>query len=185
MRKDALVTASQLILEIEKAAKKEKEHKTVATVGVFEVSPGAMNVVPGLVEFKVDIRGLNKDSKERIITEFENQCKVLQKKKGITINIEIISTEDPVPLDKWIQEQLKLACREINIEPLLIPSGAGHDALNLADLCPTGLIFIPSYKGISHNPEEFSKIDDLVTGADVLEKVVSRLANIREGETIL
>lgn len=182
MRKDALVAAAQLVLEIEKAAKKEKKYKTVATVGVFDVSPGAMNVVPGMVQFKVDIRGLDNDSKQRVIKEFERECRVLQKQSDIKIHTEVMSKEEPVHLDKGIQEQLKLACRDKNVEPLLIPSGAGHDAMNMAALCPTGLIFIPSYKGISHNPEEYSETDDLVTGVDVLEAAVTRLAISKEGE---
>ncbi|ASN06204.1 M20 family metallo-hydrolase [Virgibacillus necropolis] len=180
MRKDALVAAAQLVLEIEKAAKKEKKYKTVATVGVFDVSPGAMNVVPGMVQLKVDIRGLDNNSKQRVITEIEYQCKSIQRCKDIEIKMETISKEEPVHLDKEIQEQLKWACEDIKVEALLIPSGAGHDAMNMANLCPTGLLFIPSYKGISHNPEEYSDIDDLVTGVDVLERVVTRLAVTKE-----
>lgn len=182
-RKDALVAASELVLAIETIAKKEKEQKTVATVGVFEVLSGAMNVVPGHVQFKVDIRGLQVDSKQRIIHYLRERSEHLEQHRGVAINIDVISDEKPVLLDQTMQDILKQACYDTGVDPVIIPSGAGHDAMNMSFLCPTGLIFIPSRHGISHNPAEFSSISDLQKGVDVLERAVLRLANeeTREG----
>ncbi|SDJ52985.1 Zn-dependent hydrolase [Salimicrobium halophilum] len=180
IRKDALSAASRLVLKIEEAAKQESSHKTVATVGVLDVSSGAMNVVPGEVAFKVDIRGLDIASKQRVIAAIESESSVLESEKGMTISMEVLSDEEPILLDSEIQEVLKGACASVDIDPLYIPSGAGHDAMNMAKICPTGLLFVPSRNGISHNPEEFTPIEDFVTGADVLEQAVMKLAVTKE-----
>ncbi|MEQ6390633.1 Zn-dependent hydrolase [Bacillaceae bacterium S4-13-58] len=180
LRKDALVAASKVVLTIEKAAKGESEFKTVATVGALDVFPGGMNVVPGLVKFKVDIRGLHVDSKLRVIEQIKNECNYLEE-DGFTVSIETIGDEQPVLLDKHIQQILKETCLEVKTDPYLMPSGAGHDAMNMASVCPTGLIFVPSKDGISHNPEEFTAIDDLVIGIDVTEKAVLKIAGVAEG----
>ncbi|WP_371018496.1 Zn-dependent hydrolase [Pseudalkalibacillus sp. JSM 102089] len=180
LRNDALVAASHLVLTVEEAARKESASKTVATVGVLDVFPGAMNVVPGRVEFQVDIRGLNRQSKERIVEALFRSSAVLEKNRGVTIRIEKLSDEQPVLLNKEIQQMLALSCEEVSIDPLSIPSGAGHDAMNMAELCPTGLMFIPSHKGISHHPLEYTSIDDLIKGINVLEKVIRRLAMVKE-----
>ncbi|WP_077623325.1 Zn-dependent hydrolase [Sediminibacillus massiliensis] len=180
LRKDALTAAAKLVLAVEEAAKQEKMDKTVATVGVFDVFPGAMNVVPGRVEFKVDIRGLDVASKQRVVTAIESESKQLEAEKQVSVSIDVLSEEKPILLDDGVQETLAAACTDLNIEPLSIPSGAGHDAMNMAAICPTGLLFVPSYKGISHNPAEFTSIEDFVIGADVLEQAVMKLAGVKE-----
>ncbi|WP_226037840.1 M20 family metallo-hydrolase [Aquibacillus saliphilus] len=181
-RKDALVAAAKQIVTIEEAAKKEMKYKTVATVGIFDVFPGAMNVVPDSVLYKVDIRGLDMQSKKRIISKLDKKIKQLEQDKGIVTTTEILSDETPILLDKDIQQVLELACEDLSIEPLSMPSGAGHDAMNMQLICPTGLIFIPSQKGISHNPAEYTPLSDIVRGVDVLEKSVLRLASVKEGK---
>ncbi|WP_117168606.1 M20 family metallo-hydrolase [Paraliobacillus sediminis] len=180
-RKDALVAAAQLVLAVEEAAIKEKRYKTVATVGVFDVYPGAMNVVPGRVSFKVDIRGQDIASKQRIIDQLQKHIERLEEKDGIFTTTEVLSDEKPIILDADMQHVLKQACKTLSIESLALMSGAGHDAMNMALICPTALVFIPSYKGISHHPEEFTSIKDMVIGADVLEEAVLQLANVKEG----
>lgn len=180
LRKDALVAASKIVLATEEAANSESEFKTVATIGVMDVYPGAMNVIPGKVKMKIDIRGLYVDSKLRIIQNIKNECHALQE-NGFDISMITIGDEQPVLLDDNIQKILKEACHEINVEPYIMPSGAGHDAMNMPTICPTGLIFVPSKDGISHNPEEFTDIDDLIIGIDVLEKAVMNLAEVAEG----
>lgn len=180
-RKDALVAAAHLVLAIEEEAIKEKRYKTVATVGVFDVYPGAMNVVPGKVSFKVDIRGQDIGSKQRIIDQLQKHIESLEEQEGIFTTTEVLSDEKPIILDADMQKVLKQACNTLAIESLALMSGAGHDAMNMALICPTALVFIPSYKGISHHPEEFTSLTDMVLGADVLEEAVLQLANVKKG----
>ncbi|UOQ48929.1 M20 family metallo-hydrolase [Gracilibacillus caseinilyticus] len=179
-RKDALIAASQLVIMVEKFAQEESLHKTVATVGVFDVFPGAMNVIPGNVEFNVDIRGLNSASKHRIVECINNEAKILEASRGVDIDVDMIGDEQPVLLDEDIRQVLLDSCKDLGIEPMVFPSGAGHDAMNMQSICPTGLIFVPSHKGISHNPKEYTAIEDIALGCDLLEKCVLELSIERE-----
>ncbi|MYL20617.1 hydantoinase/carbamoylase family amidase [Halobacillus litoralis] len=180
IRRDALTSASRLVLDIEEAADQEKKYQTVATVGVFHVFPGAMNTIPGRVEFNVDIRGLDVSSKQRIITAVKEKSRQLQTEKDVEVSFDLLRDEQPILLDENVQQLLAASCREVSVDPLFLPSGAGHDAMNMASICPTGLLFVPSYKGISHNPDEYTAAEDFVTGVDVLEQAVMKLAGAKE-----
>lgn len=176
MRHDALLGASEIALELEKAAKKEQEHETVATVGVLNLENGAMNVVPGEVELKVDIRSTSVESRKRVLDHLYETISAVQMNRQLEIVYTKISEEEPVPLSTEIKDVLKRKCEENNLSYQIMQSGAGHDAMNMAKLCPTGMIFIPSVDGLSHHPNEFTEMDDVLTGIDLLEEVVLHYA---------
>lgn len=175
-RKDALLGAAEISLLLEREAKLESYKDTVGTVGVMNILPGAMNVVPGYAEMKVDIRGIYKDSIERVLNNFINGIKEVEKNRQLKITWEIISSEDPALTDKTIQKTLADNCKTLGLDYMFMYSGAGHDAMNMAKLCPTGMIFVPSKNGLSHNPNEFTSMDEIYKGATLLEKTLLDLA---------
>lgn len=177
-RKDALLGAAEIALTLEKAALAEHEHGTVATVGVFDVKPGAMNIIPGAVEINVDIRGISETSKNRIIEALLQTVQVIEKKRHLEIHYKKISEQDPVMLDENIIEEIRKTCEEKGFSYKIMPSGAGHDAMNMAALCPTGLIFIPSKGGLSHNPDEYSSMEQIALGAELFKNEISKWAKI-------
>lgn len=175
-RKDALLGAAEIALALEEAALAEREHGTVATVGVFNVKPGAMNIIPGAVEINVDIRGTSETSKNRIIETLLRTVQVIEKKRHLEIDYKKISEQAPVMLNENIIEEIKKTCEEKGFSYKLMPSGAGHDAMNMAALCPTGLIFIPSKGGLSHNPAEHSSMEQIALGAELFKNEILKWA---------
>ncbi|MEK3721458.1 Zn-dependent hydrolase [Paenibacillus sp. FSL H8-0034] len=184
MRKDALIGAAEIITALEKAALEQTEHDTVATAGVCEVLPGAMNVVPDWVSLKIDIRGTDATSRQMIIEQLYTLFHELEKKRGLQIAARILSEEKPVSLDKETIRLLSSECEAQGVTYTNMMSGAGHDAMNMASICKTGMIFIPSRDGISHHKDEYSSISQIAKGAALLEEVVLRCAEeIRNGST--
>jgi hydantoinase/carbamoylase family amidase len=176
MRKDALIGAAEIIIALEKAALEQAEHGTVATAGVCDVLPGAMNVVPDWVTLKIDIRSAVTGSRQIIIEQLYSLFLELENKRGLQIAARILSEEDPVVLDNETVRLLSSHCEAQSIAYANMMSGAGHDAMNMASICPTGLIFIPSRNGISHHKDEYSSIAQVAKGAVLLEKAVLRCA---------
>lgn len=172
MRKDAFLGASEIALGLEEIAKKEQVHGTVATAGVVDIEAGAMNVVPGEVNMKIDIRSTSLESRQRVVDYLNETLKAVEKSRNLEIICEEISSEKPVFLSNGINMALEDICKEKNLSYRLMPSGAGHDAMNMTKLCPTGLIFIPSVNGLSHHPDEYTEMDDILIGIDVLEEAV-------------
>jgi N-carbamoyl-L-amino-acid hydrolase len=176
MRKDALLGASEIALALEKAAIREQENGTVATVGVINIESGAMNVIPGEVEMKVDIRSTSLQSRNRVLNELHEVITAVKEKRQLDVQSLVISSEEPVLLDAEVIDSLTKICEDNGLSYELMPSGAGHDAMNMARLCPTGLIFIPSVDGLSHHPNEFTPMEDVLLGIDVLEQAVLHYA---------
>ncbi|MBB6446997.1 Zn-dependent hydrolase [Bacillus benzoevorans] len=176
MRKDALLGASEIALALEQAAIREQENGTVATVGVMNIESGAMNVIPGEVEMKVDIRSTSLASRKRVLDELHEVIAAVKEKRQLEVQSLEISSEEPVLLHADVVDTLKRICEEKDLPYEVMPSGAGHDAMNMARLCPTGLIFIPSVDGLSHHPNEYTPMDVVLKGIDVLEQAVLHYA---------
>ncbi|QTD39811.1 M20 family metallo-hydrolase [Sporosarcina sp. Te-1] len=177
-RHDALLGAAEIALSVEQAAIEELAHGTVGTVGVFSIQPGAMNVVPGLAELDVDIRGTSLASRERVVKALERAIEDVKKARGLDIWMEEISSENPVQMDQGIVADLQAVCEQQGNKWITMPSGAGHDAMNMASLCPTGMIFVPSKNGLSHNPAEYTSMEELMEGAEVLRAFFLKQAQV-------
>ncbi|GAA3349363.1 MULTISPECIES: M20 family metallo-hydrolase [Bacteria] len=178
MRKDALLGASELALELEKAAIAEQEFGTVATVGILDVVAGSMNVVPGQVELTVDIRSSSVQSRDRVLQQFYTAITNVQQKRLLAIDYKVISSEEPVLLSHSLMKGLESICIDKNLSYQYMQSGAGHDSMNMIRLGPVGLIFIPSVDGLSHHPDEHTDLEDILLGIEVLEEAVLRSAII-------
>jgi hydantoinase/carbamoylase family amidase len=178
MRKDALLGAAEIALELEKAANCEQVYGTVATVGVLDVSPGAMNVVPGEVEMKIDIRSSSLESRQRVLNHLQETIASVEQARQLVIDRKEIGIEDPVLLSSELTESLQQICEDKKLPYLLMQSGAGHDAMNMTGFGPVGLIFIPSVDGLSHHPNEHTELEDILNGVDILEAVVLHYAKV-------
>ena len=176
LRHDALCGASKIILGIEEIAAMQEEPPVVGTVGVVEVTPGAMNVIPGVVKLGVDIRSISKVARDSVVTLIKEFIDVTAEKRGLSYTIEPVAQDHPVAMHPAIIREIEEAVTSLGVEYMALPSGAGHDAMHWADDVPTGMIFIPCLNGISHNPAEFAEMDDIVTGAEVLDKVLRKLS---------
>jgi len=180
MRKDALVASAQLIEYIEKVCRQYasmEKGRVVGTVGAIKVEPGVINAVPGRAELAVDIRGASAQSKNRVARLVKQQARVIAKKRGIGVEVLNIREEDPVPLDKRLLRLTRELCDEKQINYEIMPSGAGHDAMQMAKITPAGMIFVPSKRGISHNPLEWTDPKDIALGAQLLMETMVRVAN--------
>jgi hydantoinase/carbamoylase family amidase len=177
LRKDALIAASEIVLQVEEIAL-QAEH-LVGTVGVQRVYPCAANTIPGKVEMIVEFRSVDRATKRQAQDNFTSAIKEIEEKRNVSITVDLLSDEEPVLLDNQIAVRIESVCQQKQIPYEVMISGAGHDAMNIAALCPTGLMFIPSINGISHHPDECSKEADIVVGIDVLYDTVLQLT---EGE---
>ena len=175
-RKDALVSAAKLVLAVETAAINEKDNGTVGTVGIVEVDPGSINVVPGKVTLWVDVRGVNTESIQRTLKEIRQAVQGTARTDGVEIKEEMLTSDTPVALDEKLAAQSEAICTEQKKSFLHMNSGAGHDAMHMPAICPTTMLFIPCKGGISHNPEEFAKTKDICAGIEVLAEILKREA---------
>jgi len=184
-RHDALLGSSEIVLAVERLASKEANKGTVATTGVLKVKDGAMNVIPGMVKLQIDIRSISSKSKQNVFAELKQFFEQVSHNRGLSITWNVLSNEEPVTLNKDIIYDIEVLCEENGISYLKMPSGAGHDAMNMASICPTCLLFVPSINGLSHHPDEETSIEDIGVGVELLEKIIRKYAVAKVGRTIL
>jgi N-carbamoyl-L-amino-acid hydrolase len=180
MRKDALVAAAHLIEYIEKTCRKYAsmaKGRVVGTVGAMKIEPGVINAVPGRAELAVDIRGTSARSKNQVARMVKEQARAIAKRRAIGVEVLTIREEDPVPLDKRLLRVSRELCDAKGIDYEVMPSGAGHDAMQMAKITPAGMIFVPSKRGISHNPLEWTDPRDIALGTQLLMETMIRVAN--------
>ena len=176
-RKDALVSGAKLILAVEAAATAEKENGTVGTVGVVDVEPSSINVVPGGVTLWVDVRGVNNESIARTLEAIKAEANAVAESDSVAIEFEMLTADKPVALSEELAKKAGAICEAEGIDYLHMNSGAGHDAMHMAKLAPTTMIFIPCKEGISHNPAEFAKLEDICRAVEVLARLLESEAN--------
>lgn len=174
MRKDAGLAAARVITYLRDRAKKSNG-RTVATVGTMELKPNAVNVIPSLATFTIDLRNPNEQELQEEERELANYLKELAVSEAVSITTDQLARFNPVTFDESIVKLVEEIAGERGLESKRMTSGAGHDAQMMARICPTAMIFVPSKDGISHNPEEYTKDTDLVAGANVLLDVVRKL----------
>jgi allantoate deiminase len=152
LRKDALAAAAEMILAVEAEARATAE--LVATVGRIEALPGAINVIPSKVRFTIDIRSPDDAVRAAAIGRLERAFDDIAVGRGVGVEMRRSYDEAAARCAPWLVEQLAAAVERSGIRPRLLPSGAGHDGLAMAALCPIGMLFVRCKGGISHNPAE-------------------------------
>jgi N-carbamoyl-L-amino-acid hydrolase len=168
-RQDALVAAAPFITYVREVA---IAHEIVGTIGKLSVLPGAPNVIPGKVEVHLEIRGLD----DTVLDHAEAQLR--QSAHSANADFIVLSQKAPVQADPRLLAAMADACKALALPYHLMPSGAGHDAMNMAALCPMAMIFVPSRQGVSHSPDEYTEPAACVDGARVL---LTTLLTVDEG----
>lgn len=180
MRKDALVAAAEFIIALEQLCRRYsrmEKGRVVGTVGAIKIEPGVINAVPGAAELSVDIRSITATAKRRVVRLVEAKIRAIASRRNISVEIIPIREEEPVPLDKRLVHLLRECCERRNVSYEVMPSGAGHDAMQMAKIAPAGMLFIPSRRGISHSPLEWSDPKDICLGTQLLLDAIIRVAN--------
>ncbi len=176
-RKDPMITAADFILLVRKIIS-EVPGNQVGTVGKIEAYPGAPNVIPGEVKLSLEIRDLDENKIDFLFSEIEKKAKMVASKYETTISFSSIDINaGPALMNKQIQSLIIDSANQLNYSFKKMPSGAGHDAQDMAIIVPSGMIFIPSIDGISHSPKELSSDEDVYKGANVLLNTILKLDN--------
>ena len=179
MRQDALCAAGEIIIELENIAKRESIHSSVGTVGYLGNYPNAFNVVPGRVKMGLDIRGVEKDSIDRIDDEIVKFVDEVCKKRNLNYELDNISKAIPVKLDEDLKNELSDVATKLGIKHKIMNSGAGHDAMKFWDIAPTGMVFIPCKDGVSHNKAEEIEYEDIILGSKIIFEELKQLNSRR------
>jgi allantoate deiminase len=153
LRSDALVAAAEMVLAAESVAR-DAASDVVATVGRLVVSPGAPNVIPGRVDFTLDVRSLDAGRRDAAATAIIELAEGIANARGVDLSVEQVNDLPASPCDPSLMGLLAASVTAIGQPDFRLPSGAGHDAMVMAALCPTAMLFIRCEKGISHNPAE-------------------------------
>ena len=174
-RKDPMITAADFILLVKNVIN-EIPGNQVGTVGKIEAFPGAPNVIPGKVKLSLEIRDLDENKIDFLFNEIEKRAKIIALENETIISFSSIDINaSPALMDDQIQALIIDAANELNYSFKKMPSGAGHDAQDMAIIVPSGMIFIPSVDGISHSPKEFSSDEAVYKGTNILLNTILKL----------
>jgi allantoate deiminase len=172
-RQDALTAASEMILASERLGRAERD--LVVTIGRLKALPGAPNVIPGRVEFSIDMRSPSDAQRKRVHAALLREIREIAKGRKVGVEIETYQENPATALDDRVIGAAAAAIAACGQEPLQLPSGAGHDAGIMAKHCPSGMIFVRCKGGISHNPAESITPEDADLGVAAMLDAVRRL----------
>lgn len=175
LRRDALAGAARAVLELRDLARGHEGH--TANVGTITVEPGGKNVIPGVCEFSVDVRAAARADFETLDGRARAVLERIAHEEGLDLTVRELYRVQPVPLDTGMIDALERAAELEGASSRRMPSGAGHDAQVIAPHVPTGMLFVPSRRGISHNPAEYTSPEHCATGSRVLRRAVTMLAD--------
>jgi allantoate deiminase len=170
LRRDALTAAAEMALAIEARARGEAD--LVATVGRFDVWPDATNVIPGHVQFSIDVRSPDDQRRAAALADLEARITAIAASRGVRVSIAKPHDANAFACDPSIIADLKKAVEAIGVPPCLLPSGAGHDSMVMGKLCPAGMLFVRCKGGVSHNPLESITVEDCALGLKALTRFV-------------
>ena len=170
LRRDALTAAAEMALAIEARARGEAD--LVATVGRFDVWPDATNVIPGHVQFSIDVRSPDDQRRAAALADLEARITAIAASRGVRVSIAKPHDANAFACDPSIIADLKKAVEAIGVPPRLLPSGAGHDSMVMGKLCPAGMLFVRCKGGVSHNPLESITVEDCALGLKALTRFV-------------
>ncbi len=173
-RRNAMLAAAELTLAVDRIVR-SAPGRQVGTVGRLLVRPGAPNVIPGQVDLTVELRDLSTTKIQSLWDQIHAEALEIARKYDTTLDYVLQHTNDPALSDPRIRAVIADAVASLKLTSQLMPSGAGHDAQDLARICPMGMIFVPSEKGISHSPLELTTPEDVTNGANVLLQTILRL----------
>ena len=173
-RHDAMLAAAKFTIMVNRVVT-SKPGRQVGTVGRIAALPGAPNVIPGKVVLSLELRDLDEAKVHALFDEISAEAKQIGMENGTTFSFKPTNVNHPAPTDLRMRAAIEKSARELGLTTRTMPSGAGHDAQEMARIGPAGMIFVPSVKGISHAPTEFSRPADIENGANVLLQTLLRI----------
>jgi beta-ureidopropionase / N-carbamoyl-L-amino-acid hydrolase len=166
-RRDSMTAAARMIVDLREEVLRQGG-PLVGTVGRLEAEPGASNVIPAQVRFTLDLRDPSRMVVDQTVRTLQQRFEQIARQENVTADWRTIVTLPPAPADPDMMDILREAAARYGYPHGVLPSGAGHDAQSVARLAPMGMIFVPSIGGVSHAPGEYTPLEDLAAGADVL-----------------
>src|SRR5579862_8405101 len=176
-RRDALCAAAELILALEHAAKPSGAIDTVATVGICDVFPGAVNSIPARVRLSVDLRDTDLSRRDSVLKALESASRATAAKREVAIHSELLNADAPAESGPEIVAALSQACLQHGFAHMIMTSRAYHDSLFISRIAPVAMLFIPCRNGYSHRPDEYSTPEDIERGTLVLAETLATLAS--------
>jgi N-carbamoyl-L-amino-acid hydrolase len=174
-RKDALLAAAHLVIAVNKIVT-GTPGRHVGTVGQIRAEPGAPNVIPGRVVMSLELRDLSAETIRTLFAETREEAERIAGESGTRISFSHLDVSAvPAPTDPRIRRVIAETAERLGLSYQHMPSGAGHDAQDMARIAPTGMIFVPSVGGVSHSPNEYTRPEDMANGANVLLQTILEL----------
>ena len=175
-RHDPALAAAEVVQAIERAALATGSRDTVATCGVFQVQPGAINSIPRHVKIEVDIRDIDGARRDGVLAAVRRSAAEAAARRGCGFAEQLINSDPPATCAPAIVAAVERACAELQLPSQRMISRAYHDSLFMAQVCPTAMVFIPCRGGYSHRPDEFSSPEQIGNGVAVLARTLEQLA---------
>jgi beta-ureidopropionase / N-carbamoyl-L-amino-acid hydrolase len=180
LRKDAMVTASKMVTEVNALAQRYQPDGR-GTVGFMQVKPNSRNVIPGEVRFSVDLRHARDDQLDKMEGEMRAAFEQIAHAHNVDVSVERVANYPACNFDAGCVSTVRNAAATLGLSHMDIVSGAGHDAIYMARVTPTSMIFVPCEGGISHNEIENAKPEDLAAGCNVLLNAILDRARVAGG----
>jgi ureidoglycolate amidohydrolase len=175
-RHDAFLAAAEIALAIEASARSTGAVDTVATTGVCELFPGAINSVPSRTRLEVDVRDIDLARRDSVLAAIAKACDDVGRRRGVTVRLEPINADPPAECAPPIVDAITSACEARGLSHRRMISRAYHDSLFMARIAPAGMIFIPCRNGVSHRPDEYASPEAIAHGVGVLADTLALLA---------
>jgi len=178
LRRDAIAGAAEWIVEVERTAKNVRG--AVATVGQIVAKPGAVNVIAGSARVTLDVRHGSGDTCTQVTHTFVQLAEEIAQRRGLKLRRKELLAQRAIKMDAFLVEQIEEAIRNVGCHPHRMVSGAGHDAMILAEKVPTAIIFLPSPGGTSHDPAESVRTEDVAKALECGLQLLEQLSNSSE-----
>jgi len=175
LRRDAIAGAAEWIIAVEREA--QSVPGLVATVGVIEAKPGATNVIAGEARLTLDVRHGSDEVRARAVDDLIRQAEEIAERRGLSVSRNVLLSQQAVPMDSFLVNEIERAIGQAGCEPHRMVSGAGHDAMILAERIPSAMVFLRTPGGISHDPAESVRADDVAKAIECGMHLLEQLAS--------
>ena len=176
IRKDAGVAGAEIMLAVERIAVESASEDTVATTGIFDILPRAVNSIPKEAYLEIDLRDTNIETRNKALSDLQHEIAEICTRRNIQYTIEMVNCDPPAICDEKIVDIVQSVVNELNYTSKKMVSYAYHDSLFMAQLFPTTMIFIPTKGGVSHRPDEYSSPEEIEKGVMVLALTLKKIA---------
>jgi N-carbamoyl-L-amino-acid hydrolase len=175
-RHDALLAAAEIALAVEQAALDSGSPDCVGTTGVLRIEPGAINSIPSAALLEIDVRDIRQETRDGALEAIRQAAATICARRGVELAAELLNADPPAHCDPALVTAVEQVCAELGLAYQVMVSRAYHDALFMARLCPTTMIFIPCRGGVSHRPDEYASPAQIASGVAVLAHTLARLS---------